>query len=560
MRDIHTTDPVPQDCAYLPSNCDDENGFLGAVTSETPQQNPWAVTIQLNSVPIEFHIDTGAEVTVITEALYHKVGSPSLTVSDQTLKGANNQSLCVKGMFIGHFYYCDTYIDQHCYVIRDLAKPILGRPAIEKLNLLARVRAIQKAALPAEQFPQLFTGLGKLPGLYTIKLSEGAKPFSLHVPRRVIVPLMDAVKQELNRMEQLGVIAPVQEPTPWCSGMVVVPKPNGQVRICVDLTQLNKSVCRERYLLPAVEQILSQLAGATVFSKLDANSGFWQIPLAPESTLLTTFITPFGRYCFHRLPFGITSAPEYFQHQMTQILKDLNGVVCLMDDVLIFGKTQEEHDHRLLNVLQTMQSAGMTLNKTKCQFSQKHVLFLGQLIDGTGIKPDPAKVLAIQKMPTPKNISELRRFLGMVNHLSKFTPCLADKTKPLRDLLVKDRHWVWGEMQQKAFERLRQMLTSSPVLALFNPRSPTVVSADASSYGLGAVLLQQQPQGGLQPVAYISRSLTTTEQRYAQIEKKSLALTWACEHFADYLVGLTFHINTDHKPLVPLFSTKSLDD
>ena len=173
MRDIHTTDPVPQDCAYLPSNCDDENGFLGAVTSETPQQNPWAVTIQLNSVPIEFHIDTGAEVTVITEALYHKVGSPSLTVSDQTLKGANNQSLCVKGMFVGHFYYCDTYTDQHCYVIRDLAKPLLGRPAIEKLNLLARVRAIQKAALPAEQFPQLLQAWGSCQGSIQSNFQRG---------------------------------------------------------------------------------------------------------------------------------------------------------------------------------------------------------------------------------------------------------------------------------------------------------------------------------------------------------------------------------------------------
>ena len=133
-------------------------------------------------------------------------------------------------------------------------------------------------------------------------------------------------------------------------------------------------------------------------------------------------------------------------------------------------------------------------------------------------------------MPAPKNISELRRFLGMVNHFSKFTPCLADKTKPLRDLLVKDHYWVWGEMQQNAFEHLRQMLTSSPVLALFNSTFLTVASADASYYGPGGVLLQQQPQGSLQPVAYISRLLTTTEQRYAQIEKEPLALIWACEY------------------------------
>ena len=228
VRDIHTTNTDPQDCAYLPSNCDDENEFLGVVIFETPQQNPWAVTIQLNSVPIEFHIDTGTEVTVITEALYHKVGSPSLTVSDQTLKDANNQSLCVKGMFVGHSTTVILTLINTA-VIRDLAKPLLGRPAIEKLNSLARVQAIQKSASPTEQFPQLFTGLGKLPGLYTIKLSEGAKPFSLHVPRQVAVPLMEAVKQELNRMEQLGVIAPVQEPTPWCSSMVVVLKLNGQV-------------------------------------------------------------------------------------------------------------------------------------------------------------------------------------------------------------------------------------------------------------------------------------------------------------------------------------------
>ena len=159
-------------------------------------------------------------------------------------------------------------------------------------------------------------------------------------------------------MEQLGVIARIQESTEWCSGMVVVPKQNGQVRICVDLTKLNQSVCRERYPLPAVEQILAQLGGAKVFTKLDANSGFWQMPLSLESAPLTTFITPFGHFCFHRLLFRITSAPEYFQCQMSEMLLDLDGVLCLMDDVLVYGRTKSEHDDRLDKVCKLCNELG----------------------------------------------------------------------------------------------------------------------------------------------------------------------------------------------------------
>ena len=184
-------------------------------------------------------------------------------------------------------------------------------------------------------------------GDYSIKLQEGAKPFALTTPRRVPIPLMDRVREELKNMERLGVISRVEEPSEWCAGMVVVPKANGRVRICVDLTKLNENVCRERHPLPAVEQTLAQIAGAQFFSKLDANSGFWQIQLSPDSALLTTFVTPFGRYCFNRLPFGITSAPEHFQRRMSAMLHDLDGVVCLMDDILVYGRTQEEHDHRL---------------------------------------------------------------------------------------------------------------------------------------------------------------------------------------------------------------------
>ena len=164
-------------------------------------------------------------------------------------------------------------------------------------------------------------------------------------------------------MEEIGVISPVIEPTDWCAGMLVVPKNNGSVRICVDMTKLNENVKRERHLLPSVEQTLGQLGGARVFTKLDANSGFWQIPLDTKSSLLTTFITPFGRFRFNHLPFGITSAPEHFQCRMSTILSGLGGVVCQADDILIYGKSQEEHDQNLRNVFQKLREAGLTLNR-----------------------------------------------------------------------------------------------------------------------------------------------------------------------------------------------------
>ena len=223
-----------------------------------------------------------------------------------------------------------------------------------------------------QKFSHLFQGLGKLEGNYTIELKNGTEPYVLTTPRRVPIPLMEAVRKELQRMEELGVITPVTEPTEWRSGMVVVPKAGGKVRICVDLTKLNRCVCRERHMYPTsrpVEQILAQLAGAKVFSKLDANSGFWQIPLANESSLLTTFITPFGRY-----------------------------------------------------VLQRLAESGLTLNREKYQFNKDQVMFLGQVVNKEGIQADPDKVTAIQEVSLPRNVGDIRRFLGMVNQMGKFIP------------------------------------------------------------------------------------------------------------------------------------------
>lgn len=164
---------------------------------------------------------------------------------------------------------------------------------------------------------------------YDIKLKGDTTPHALYAPRSIPIPLQNQVKEELERMQKLGVIRKVSEPTPWCSGMVVVPKKSGKVRICVDLKPLNQNVLREVHPIPKVDDILAQLSGAKIFSKLDANSGFWQIPLTEKSKLLTTFITPWGRYCFNKLPFGISSVPEVYQKQMNHILEGLPGMLCL---------------------------------------------------------------------------------------------------------------------------------------------------------------------------------------------------------------------------------------
>ena len=359
-------------------------------------------------------------------------------------------------------------------------------------------------------------------------------------------------------MEALGVISQVDQPTDWCSGMVAVPKKSGSVRICVDLQRLNESVLREVHPLPRVEETLAQLAGAKVFSKLDANSGFWQIPLEEESRLLTTFLTPFGRFCFNKLPFGICSASEHFQKQMSRLLEGLEGVVCQVDDVLVHAPDQKSHDARLNAVLTRMKEKGVTLNREKCSFSQTQLKFLGHMVDEHGVSPDPDKTAAVREMRPPRNITEVRRLLGLANQLGKFSPNLAEISQPLRELLKKNREWLWGPDQDHALKQLKEELTKPTVLALYNPARDVKISADASSFGLGAVLLQKH-EGGWKPVAYASRSMTEAEKRYAQIEKEALATVWSCERFSDYVLGKEIAIETDHKPLVPLFNSKQED-
>ena len=540
-----------------------DTAFLDSTTTDS--KSAWYIELEIGDQATTFKMDTGAEVTAISEKTYKSLQSPPpLNPPDRILCGPAQKPLKVAGQCKLQLSHMRKSSPQQVFVVSGLRMNLLGLPAIQTLGLIKRLDDATTAQTPltttkiSKMFPELFDGLGNLGEEYEIQLEPGAKPFSLFTPRRVPLPLQGKVKEELDKMETMGVISKVDTPTPWCAGMVVAPKKSGAVRICVDLKPLNKSVLREVHPLPRVDDTLAQLKGAKLFSKLDANSGFWQIPLSPSSRLLTTFITPMGRYCFNKLPFGISSAPEHFQKRMNKILSGLKGVVCHMDDVLVFGSSQLEHDDNLLAALKRIKDAGATLNPEKCEFNKTSISFLGHRIDETGIQAEPEKTKAVREMSPPTTVTELRRFMGMVNQLGKFTPHLASITQPLRELLTKNSEWVWGPSQIEAFQQTKNELSKLTTLTHYDLDAPTKVSADASSFGLGAVLLQQSEKHW-KPVAYASRSLTSTEQRYAQIEKEALGITWACEKFSSYLLGKHFEVETDHKPLVPLLGQKHLD-
>ena len=316
-----------------------DTSFMDTVDAES--HSSCKVTVLVNNQP---EIDTGAEVLIISEKIFtNSLNGVNLQQTTKRWCGPDQKPLEVLGELLVTLSYNDNSCSQQVYVVRHLKQNLLGLPAIKALHLLMLLNSVSHS-IP-DQYPTLFKGLGTFPEAYDIKLKSDAQPFALFTPKNVPLPLRKKVEEELARMESLQVISKIDEPTPWCAGMVVIPKKSSDsVHICVDFRPLNDSVLREVHSLPKVEEPLVQLSGATVFSKIDANCGFWQIPLTERSRPFTTFIIPFGRYCFNKLPFGICSAPEHFQKQMNNILSGLPGVLCHMDDVLIFGSTQQEHD------------------------------------------------------------------------------------------------------------------------------------------------------------------------------------------------------------------------
>ena len=504
---------------------------------------------------VKFKLDTGAALSVCGPR--HVIGQMKPT--NKRLFGPGRTPLKCLGVISSLVGTGDRVLSEDIYVVDNQTVPLLSRKACENLQLITVDK--EKCAVESVTVSkQLFRGLGKVAREYSITMKDDSKPFAINVPCSVPFPLRDKAKLAIEDMVQQGVITAVEESTPWVAPMVVVPKPGqDKVRICTDYTELNKFVMREIHPMATVENSLASIGQAKIFSKIDANSGFWQIPLNAESSKLTTFLTHQGRYRYLRLPQGLCSAPEIFQAEMSRILKDIAGVVIHMDDILVFGQTKEEHDSRLREVLGKIEKAGLTLNESKCAFGVKRVSFLGHLIDEQGIHAGP-RIQGILDFPTPTDVKSVRSFLGLVNQYARFSCRLAEVSKPIRELLQKDIVWTWGKAQDDAFQGIKELFKEPPVLAAYNSHRETIISTDASNHGLGATLSQVQDDGSRRLVAAASRSLSETEQRYAAIEKEALGVCWAMEKFSHYILGMkSVVIETDHKPLISLFGNRFLD-
>ncbi|KAL0878513.1 hypothetical protein ABMA27_003602 [Loxostege sticticalis] len=539
---------------------------LNNVCSIMSESKPWHVDLTINDNHVQFLLDSGADTNVISYHTYKKLGIPnaSLKKSIHTLSTFSGEVIPTLGQCNLLVSHKNDKFNINFHIVDLNCQNIIGRATSKAMNLIKKVNSVSfndnnppinnPCQNILKKYETLFEGLGCLTDFECdFSLKPDVTP-TISPCRRVPFKLQGVLKEELNNLEQTGVICRVEEPTSWVSPLVIVSKKNGQIRLCIDTRHLNMAIMRPHYQFPTLNEIRSALVGAKYFSTLDANKGYWMLKLSEASSKLCTFITPFGRFRFTRLPFGINAAPEIFHNEMVKRFGDIEGVKIMLDDFLIFGKTESEHNERLEKVLQRAAECNLKFNKAKSKICQSEVKYLGHVFSADGVKVDEAKVEAICKMPSPTTVPELQRFMGMVNYLSPFIKNLSHESSHLRSLLSKNVAWNWTEQHQSEFDKIKNLISSTPVLTYYDPDKEVILSVDASKDAMGAVLCH-----GKQPISYASASLNNCQQNYSQIEKELLSVLFGCTKFHQYVYGQQFTVETDHKPLITLFK-KALHD
>lgn len=339
----------------------------------------------------------------------------------------------------------------------------------------------------------------------------------------------------------MGVIEPSN--SYWKSAVVMVPKPDGKIRFCVNYKPLNKITKFDNYPLPNLQDLLSSLHGARFFISLDLKCGYWQIPLNPSDREKTAFQTPFGLYQFIGMLFGLASAPATFQRMMDEIFNDMIGkdLLIYLDDILIFGSTFSEMFDRLKEVFKRLSKFGLKLKASKCTIGAKSINFLGFVVSEKDIHASPEKTCAISSLRAPKTVSEISQFLGLTGFYRCFIHQYATIARPLSELTKKNAQFIWTQDRQNSFQSLKNKVINAPVLAHPDYAGSFSIYTDASNVGVGAVLVQKD-----RPVWFTSRSLQGGELHYDIREKECLAILHALDKFRPYIYGKDITIFTDH--------------
>ena len=530
--------------------------FIG----EMGDSSEWTEEIMINGTSIKFKLDTGDSANGLPHKAIDAVRKQSknparthkLQPTKNVLTGIGNGRIKPRGQ-----------INLPCNVRGREATPaatlnfyvteenlaILGRAACEQLELVKRVNTVALESNTASKqdltraYADVFRGTGSYDREYHIRLKEDALPV-IQPMRTVPYAKQAKLKETLDRLQRTGIIAEVHKPTDWVHNLVVTEKKDGSMRICLDPRPLNKAIRREHYRIPTPTDVQARLAGKQLFTVVDMQDAFWHVRLTEPSSYLCTFSTPWGRKHFLRMPFGIFSASEVLQQRNDETFSNIPNVHVIADDIIIAGKDDEEHDEALRTVMERARQKNVRFSPSKLQFKIPEVKYMGHLISKDGQKPDPGKIQAIAGMPKPRDRKEVERVLGMIKYLSPYIPHESDITLPLRNLIKGGNEWDWNFEHDKAMENIRRILTNDPVLTFFDVTKPVTIQSDASQTGLGACLLQEN-----KPVAYASRTLTNAEERYAQIEKEMLAITYVCQKFHPFIYGKTVEVHSDHKPL-----------
>lgn len=428
----------------------------------------------------------------------------------------------------------------------ELVRHLLPTQGVEVMDLI-------------HQFPDLFADLPGLTPLVTHNVDVGkALPIKQH-PYRLNPEKLAIVREEIAYMLEHGIIEPSS--SEWSSPLVLVPKPDGTTRMCVDYRKVNAVSKADSYPIPRIEDCIDRIGSAKYVSKFDLLKGYWQVPLSERAKEISAFVTPDGLYQFRVLPFGLRNAPSCFQRMMNEVTRGLTNCVTYIDDVVLYSDSWTDHVAQIRDFFERLAEAMLVINLSKSEVGRAQVTYLGHVVGQGHVGPRMAKVQAIADLPIPHTRRQLMRVLGMCGFYRKFVSNFAAITEPLTNLLRKSVPYKWTELCQRAFEQVKAVLTCEPVLMAPDFKKTFKLAVDACDVGIGAVLLQEDGAGRDRPVAYYSKKLNRHQRVYSTIEKEALSLVLALQHFEIYVScgGGDVKIYTDHNPLVFIerFKTKN---